>query len=109
MGGAILPHMESFHWLIRPTPNSRLMGPADASSLSFKIYVPTRLAINQGTCSVGPEIQQEAESRQIHYRSFGATSELHPHDGLDEHQQHCQGCIGYLCLLLFKKTVQEDD
>lgn len=62
MGGALLPHTERFHWLIWPTPNTRLMGPADASSLPFKIYVPTLLAINQGTCSVGPELQQEAKS-----------------------------------------------
>lgn len=74
------PHMERSHWLIWPTPSTRLMGPADASSLPFKIYVPTRLPINHRTCSVGSRLQQEGKSRAIHYRGFGSTSEPHPHD-----------------------------
>lgn len=50
IGGALLfffyPHVERYHWLIHPPPNAGLMGAADASSLLFKIYAPTRLAIN---------------------------------------------------------------
>lgn len=81
------PHVKRSHWFIWRTPSTILMGSADASSLPFKIYVPTRLAINHGTCSVGSELRQEAMSRPIHYRGFGSTSEPHPHDWLEEHQQ----------------------
>lgn len=81
------PHMEKSHWLIWPIPSTRLMGPADASSLPVKIYVPTRLAINHRTCSVGSKLWQEAKSRAIHYRGFASTSEPHPHNWLEEHQQ----------------------
>ncbi len=88
------PHVERFHWFIWPTPSTTLMGLADSSSLPFKIYVPTRWAINHGTCSVGSELRQEARSRPIHYRGFGSTSEPHPHDWLEEHQQDWLGCIG---------------
>lgn len=81
------PHVKRSHWLTWPTPSTILMELADASSLPFKIYVPTRLAINHGTCSVGSKLQQEASSRPIHYRGFGSTIEPHPHDWLEEHQQ----------------------
>lgn len=90
-GGALLatlsPHVERSHWLIWPTPSTRLMGPAHASSLPFEIYVPTRSAINHRTCTVGSKLQQEAKSRAIHYRGFAAISEPHPHDWLEKHQQ----------------------
>lgn len=82
-------HTQRSHWLIWPTPSTILMGSRWCLPLPppSKIYVPARLAINHGTCSVGSELRQEAKSRPIHYRGFGSTGEPHPHDWLEEHQQ----------------------
>lgn len=57
------PNTERSHWLIWPTPSTTSMEPADTFSLPVKIYVPTRLAINHRTRSVGSLVRYNAKAQ----------------------------------------------